>query len=287
MQTNSGTLKALANPEIALLAAVAGLILVAVAAPAVVQPVHQHAFADQRLWLGIPFAGDVLSNLAFALWAVVGWLRLRTWMQSTSTPMAHKPAQVKVQVQQALVALFFVGLLATALGSTYYHWQPENAGLALDRLGMVVAFAGLIGLAAAGRISDMAGICMAGAVLLVLGPASIGVWLVSANILPWVVLQAGGMALIVGLAFVKPLPGALPIRWGWVIAIYAVAKVFEHYDHAVLEATQQLLSGHSIKHTIAACAAWPVVAGLGRGALSGTASFKKAPTTYFQASNVT
>ena len=283
MQTNSGTLKALAKPEIALLAAVAGLILVAIAAPAVVQPLHQHAFADQRLWLGIPFAGDVLSNLAFALWAVVGWLRLRTWMQSTSTPMAHKPAQV----QQALVALFFTGLLATTAGSIYYHWQPENAGLALDRLGMVVAFAGLIGLAAAGRISDKAGICMAGAVLLVLGPASIGAWLVSANILPWVVLQAGGMALIVGLAFVKPLPGALPIRWGWVIAIYAVAKVFEHYDHAVLEATQQLLSGHSIKHTIAACAAWPVVAGLGRGALSGTASFKKAPTTYFQASNVT
>jgi len=33
--------------------------------PAVAQPASYHAFADERPWLGIPNAADVLSNLAF------------------------------------------------------------------------------------------------------------------------------------------------------------------------------------------------------------------------------
>lgn len=62
---------------------VAGLIALAVAVvgPAMPQFAHYHAFADQRVLMGVPFALDVLSNLAFAVmgaWglplvAVIAW----------------------------------------------------------------------------------------------------------------------------------------------------------------------------------------------------------------------
>ena len=48
---------------------------------------------------------------------------------------------------------------------------------------MVMAFAGVLGLAVAGRISYRAGIALT-AVVLLLGPMSIRFWLSSANVLP-------------------------------------------------------------------------------------------------------
>ena len=71
------------------------------------------------------------------------------------------------------------------------------------------------------------------------------------------------MALILGFACLRPAQAwELPVRWGWVIAIYALAKLLELGDHAVYEWTGQWVSGHSLKHMVAACAAWPVVSAL-------------------------
>ena len=92
-----------------------------------------------------------------------------------------------------------------------------------------------------------------------LGPLSIWVWSASGNVLPWAVLQFGGMGLVLCLAGLKPLPGAPAIRWGWVIVIYALAKCFEVADEGVFSATSQWVSGHSLKHVVASFAAWPVV----------------------------
>lgn len=46
------------------------------------------------------------------------------------------------------------------------------------------------------------------------------------------------------------------------MAIYAVAKAFELADHTLFEASGQLISGHSLKHMVAALAAWPVISAL-------------------------
>ncbi|RZI67632.1 MAG: hypothetical protein EOP79_05690 [Variovorax sp.] len=53
--------------------------------------------------------------------------------------------------------------------------------------------------------------------------------------------------------------GAIGLRLGVVIAICAVARLFEPGDAAVYEATGQPVFGHSVKHLVAACAAWPVL----------------------------
>lgn len=226
------------------------LLLIAVLGPPIGQPAHYHHFADQAIWGGIPHAMDVLSNLPFALWGLVGLWAL--WCA---------PRRLLVNGQGHLSALFFSGLLLTAAGSSWYHWQPDDAGLLWDRLGMAVAFAGLLGLVAAGQVSQRAGYAMALGVLLC-GSLSVALWMSTGNVLPWAVLQFGGMVLIVGLAMARPNAGALPIRWAWVILFYAAAKVLEHADHQVFALLGNAVSGHSLKHIVASFAAWPVFGAL-------------------------
>ncbi len=234
----------LLTPELTLLGVAALLLLLALVGPYIAQPSDYHHFADQRTWLGLPFATDVLTNLPFAVWGALGLHQL--W----SGPRLGAS-------QRGTATLFFSGLVLTAVCSSWYHWQPDDAGLVVDRLGMVVAFAGLLGLVAAGRISARAGTVLALAVL-ALGSTSVAVWASSGNLLPWVVLQLGGMAMVLWLASRTPLPGALPVRWGAVIFIYALAKLLEQGDHQVYELFGHVISGHSLKHLLASLAAWPV-----------------------------
>lgn len=235
--------------------AVLALLLLAIWGPTVLQPAHHHDFADVRSWGHLPCAMDVLSNLPFALWGVVGLACLAALQATRRAKGAQEVAQ------QGLAAVFFGGLVLTAGASSWYHLRPDDAGLLIDRLGMVVAFAGLLGLAAADRVSARAG-WLLGAAVMVLGPVSVAVWATLGNVGPWLVLQLGGMALLLGLAWVPPLTGAWAVRWGWVLAVYALAKMFELADHPIYAWTSQLVSGHSLKHIVASLAAWPVISAL-------------------------
>ena len=238
--------------ETRLLLALAIALLATWLGPFVAQHAHYHAFADQRAAWGLPHAMDVLSNLPFAIAGVWGLLTLQ---RSAGVP----DAQPQLAMHRPLSALFFVGLIITSMCSSFYHWQPDAAGLAIDRMGMVVAFAGLLGLAGADRVSTRAGTWIAFAVM-ALGPLAVVSWMNTGNLLAWAILQGGGMVLILLLAFCKPVAGAWGIPLGAVIAAYALAKGFELGDHAVFEWTQGLVSGHSLKHMVAALAAWPVIA---------------------------
>ncbi len=244
----------LIRSEIGLLATMVLAIATAVLAPSVAQFDHYHAFADQRHLLGLPCALDVLSNLPFALLGVWGLARLRS--SNDGQP---------VGVQRPLTVLFFAGLILTALCSAWYHLRPDDAGLALDRLGMVAAFAGLLGLSAADRVSARAGQWTASAVL-ALGPVAVFVWASSGNLLPWSVLQGGGMLLILALALRQPISGTWGLPLVAIIAWYVLAKALELGDHVVFELSQQLVSGHTLKHIAAAMAAWPVTMLMHNGA---------------------
>ena len=243
------TLPPPSRPESVLLAAVLGLLTMAVFGPHLALAAHYHAFADQRSAFGIPCVMDVLSNGPFALAGAAGLWQL-----------ARTPAHALLPAQRTLAALFFAGLLLTTGGSSWYHWRPDDAGLVVDRAGMSLAFAGLLGLAVADRVSDRAGHALAGCVLLLASVAAV-LPLVNGNMGPWAVVQAGGLVLLAVLAVLaglRPRHAALGFSIGAVIALYAAAKGLEVSDHAVFELTRGAVSGHSLKHMVAALAAVPV-----------------------------
>lgn len=245
----------LAPAEAGLLWAALALLALAVFGPVLPASPHQHGFADQRTLWDLPCALDVLSNLPFAVagaWGLALLRRLRSGALDAAT--------------RATATLFCVGLLCTAMGSAWYHGRPDDAGLLWDRLGMVAAFAGLLGLAAAGRVGLRAGRATAVAVLLA-GPLAVAWWVRTGDLLPWATLQLGGMLVVLALAGLPRRPGALALNLVAVIAWYGAAKLFEAADHAVFAATGQWVSGHTLKHLCAAGAALPVLAAL-RGAVT-------------------
>lgn len=216
---------------------------------------HGHPFVDVRTLLGLPNAMDVLTNAPLALAGLGGLLVLRRRILPAATHQA--------------VWVFFAGLAATGLGSAWYHWAPDASGLVWDRLGMAVTFAGALAVAVAERVGQLQArralwVVLPLAVFSAILPTSSG------NVLPWAVLQFGGMAFIVWLALQRPAAGAIGIRLGALIGLYALAKVMELGDAAVFRATAETVSGHSLKHIVAACAAVPVIAAL-------TPRFPKAP----------
>jgi hypothetical protein len=229
-------------------AAATALGALAIFGPHVAEPAGYYAFVDARVWHGVPNAGDVLSNLAFLVAGILGLVALRRAVPGLSN------------MERAMALLFFGGLAATTVCSSWYHLAPDEARLALDRSGMALAFAGLLGFAAASKVSERAAAALALGLLFAtpwaVGKAAHG------ELLPWAVLQFGGMLLLVAMATLRSLPASPQVNWLAVIAIYAMAKGCESADAVLFEATHHLASGHTLKHIVAACAALPVIVAL-------------------------
>jgi hypothetical protein len=226
---------------ISVLAILALAALLAPPLPASAWPIPH--YVDTRMWMGLHNAGDVLSNLAFLAMGVWGLVRLQ----------GRRDAPVGA-------TCLFAGLILTCIGSTVYHLDPDAPQrLVADRLGMAVAFAGFLGIAAGERISARAGQAV---VVFMTVAGLLAAWVGRENLMPWAVVQYGGMAVAVGLALTRPLPGTLGVPLGGVILFYVLAKLFELGDVTVFEATGHLVSGHTLKHLTAALAAWPVIRAL-------------------------
>jgi hypothetical protein len=222
---------------------------------------HGHPFVDARVLWGILNAMDVLSNLTFIGMGVWGFFAL------------HRAPAVPVATRQA-ATVFFTGLLLTCLSSSFYHWGPDAWGLAVDRAGMAMAFASVLGLAAAERVSQRAapwvwGSVLAAGMLAIMLNFAVGV------VAPWAVVQFGGMAVVLWAATQRAQRGAIGIRWTVLIAIYVVAKLLELGDEVVFQATQEIISGHSLKHMVASVAALPVILALRHNAKQGDTAAAK------------
>jgi hypothetical protein len=246
--------------ERGLLLAFLALLLVAAIGPALTgAEAGVSTFADDRAWHQLPNAMDVLSNLPFLLIGLWGLRRLH-WLDR-SHDHAATAAQEPHLNSLDCAWIFFAGLVACAAGSTFYHLQPDMLRLAADRAGMAIVFAGLIGFAVCERVSQRAG-WVAAWTTLASGLLAVAVWRETGNITPWAVVQFGGMALVLTLALARPMTDAVGLKLGWVIFVYALAKVFELADHGIYEATHHLISGHSLKHFTAALAGMPVLLAL-------------------------
>jgi hypothetical protein len=232
------------------------LLTVAVAAtvillPAVAQPPDYHRFADDRAWLGVPNFLNVVSNAPFFLVAVLGVRAL--WCPEGGARGAA--------FYRAPYALLFLALAAISLGSAYYHLAPDNARLVWDRLPMSVAFAAFVAAVAAERWNPMAGRWLL-APLVATGVGTVLWWRLSAgwsaeNVLPYFAFQ--GWAFLVVLLMMAMPPG---LRRGScvkaVLVLYGAALGAELFDRTIF-AFGQVVSGHTLKHLLAALAVYQVV----------------------------
>jgi hypothetical protein len=241
------------------------LIAFAVFGPAVQQPADHHHFVDTRMWFGLANAANVLSNLPFAAFGLFGLL-----LATRSSAMGC--------VQRVAAALFFMGLLSTAVGSSIYHVRPNDGGLLLDRLGMLLAFVGLLAWATADRVSGRAAIAMALSVL-VLGCLGLAAWADNGNTLAWLTLQLGGMLLLAWFATLRAKTPGHAVNLVAVLLLYALAKLLELNDALLMQLSGQAVSGHTVKHIVASLAAVPALVAMLRSSASVSSGHPAALTT--------
>lgn len=224
-----------------------GCIVAALLLPPMAQPLAYHEFVDQRTLLGVENFMNVVSNAAFVLAGLAGFLVLR-----------RAPAAFEHPSERLAYLVFFAGLALTGAGSWYYHLDPNNETLFWDRLPMTIAFAGLVSAQIAERIGPRIGVALL-LPMLAVGAASVFYWIATeragvGNVLPYAILQGYAMfgVLLLALTHASRYTRAGDIYW--IFAAYLAAKVTEALDGPIWQATGHLVSGHTLKHVFAALA---------------------------------
>jgi hypothetical protein len=200
-----------------------------------------HRFVDHAAALGVPNGLNVLSNAGFAAAGLLGLWRVRR----------AAPAD------RWSWATFFVAVGLTSLGSAWYHLAPSNDRLVWDRLPMAIAFMSLLAALVGERVDGRAGAVLRWPLVLA-GVASVVSWHLgeragAGNLKPYLVVQFYPLLAVPLLLLLFPDRRAR--AWPYLVALaaYLAAKVAEVEDGAVLHATG-LLSGHTLKHLLAAAA---------------------------------
>ena len=227
---------------ISIFAAVAIAILLL---PKIPQDPAYHQFADQRPWLGIPHAWNVLSSLIFAWAGFAGLYHL-----------AKNSLQIDNRISPAY-PVFFASMVLVALGSAYYHWNPTNASLTLDRLSMALAFMAFSAILLGERVSPKFA-RRALLPLLLAAIAGVAYWHYSelvghGDLRAYLLLQLTPIILLpfVLLAFDSDYDRNADL-W-WLFAGYLAAKLCELFDQQIYDALS-VVSGHSLKHLAAGIA---------------------------------
>ena len=208
-------------------ASLTGLLLL----PAIPQDQSYHEFADQRPLLGVPNFWNVVSNLPFL---AVGAAGLRRFHQNPAT------------------VVFFLGVFLTGIGSSYYHWDPNDSALFWDRLPMTLSFAAILALIIKERMSARAGtILLWPALATGLFRLLLWRWTDDLRLYFWAQFFPGLAVLSLFLLYPAKYTGTR--YWIVAVALYTLAKMFEFTDAAIYSAGN-LLSGHTLKHFAAAAA---------------------------------
>ncbi|MGE0560125.1 MAG: ceramidase domain-containing protein [Burkholderiales bacterium] len=203
----------------------------------IVQDRGYHVFADGRSCLGIANFGNVASNLLFLLAGIVGVLHAlrsrsgawRSWL------------------------VFFAGVALVFFGSAYYHGAPDDGTLVWDRLPMTVAFMGLFAALASEHLGTRLELPLLAAALAV-GIFSVFWWQYSGDLRVYIWVQ--GAPLLAIPYVIAAFPGRYTHRhyllYG--VGLYVLAKAAELLDHQVYAVTGAAISGHTLKHLLAAAA---------------------------------
>ena len=224
------------RPVLILLGLMVTSLLALLLLPPIPQDQDYHQFADQRTLWGVPNFWNVTSNLPFI---AVGAAGLRQFHRHPGT------------------MVLFLGIALTGLGSSYYHWDPNDRTLFWDRLPMALSFMAILSFVIEERVDAKTGAMLLWP-LVAVGVVSLLVWRWTGDLRLYVWVQFFPcIALPVLLIRFPPLYAG---TYYWVVAaaFYALAKLLEFYDRAIYS-WGSTLSGHTLKHLAAAAACFAVL----------------------------
>ena len=204
-------------------------------APVSQDPLY-HAFADQRTILGTPHFLDVVTNLPFLVTGIVGVITV---------------ANAQVRSARWSWIVFFVAILLVGIGSAYYHVDPNDATLVWDRMPMTVGFVSVLVAVLSERVCRRVERYALGPAIAA-GLSSVAWWVLSGDLRPYVFIQVLPLIAIPAVVLLGPAWDRKSLLFCGAVAIYILAKVLELNDRAIFVATQHAISGHSLKHLVAA-----------------------------------
>lgn len=244
------------------LAALAGLALAALALPPIAQPPQYHDFADQRACGLLPNCLDTASNALFVVAGVWGLWGLRFLFGPAGRRTCGDPREAWPY------ALFFLAVILVGFASGRYHLAPDNAGLAWDRAAIALALMAWF----AAIVCERIGLAIGLRLLPFLVGAGLG------SVIYWHWSETQGMGDLRPYLFMQIAPILLTPLLLWlypprysdgrdilvVVGLYLLALLFDLSDRPVFALSGGLVSGHTLKHVVAALAAVWVVRTLRR-----------------------
>ncbi len=219
--------------------------------PSIPQPLSYHELIDQRSFLGVPNFLNVASNLIFLFVGIEGLVFLRRVRVLSS----QKTFTVLAECWPYLIV--FISAIMVSVGSAYYHWEPENSTLFWDRLPIATGVMGLLAATVIERVDIRQGLKWLPA-LVMIGMVSVVYWDWSerqgaGNLNFYIVVQFCSILLIVLLAILFPSRYTRGTDIYMVVFLYGLAKLAEMLDEEIYH-FHQIVSGHTLKHLLAALA---------------------------------
>jgi hypothetical protein len=244
------------NQRIALLAGISAVVIAATLfIPPIAQDPNYHNLSDRRVIAGIPNFGDVVSNVVFLVVGVLGLWKL--------VEIREDRSRLILKQEMIPFGVAFTGTMLIFAGSAYYHWAPSNETLVWDRLPMTLAIMGIFSMVVVERISVKAGISFL-VPLLVVGVTSVVYWQMTeqagrGDLRPYALVQFLPVLLIPVMLWLFPARYSGARYLVEMLGFYLLAKVLEFYDAGIWSLTGESISGHSLKHLMAAGATYSLV----------------------------
>lgn len=223
--------------------------------PPIAQDTAYHNFADQRAMLDVPNMLNVISNVPFVVVGVLGLIFLLC-----QRPRAAAPFTDPWERWPFLVLFLGVGL--TGFGSAYYHLAPTTGRLFWDRLPMTIVFMALFVTIIAERIGLTVGRRLFWP-LVTVGVGSVAYWHVGelggvGDLRFYGLVQFFPLLAIPLMLFLFPPRYTGTAQLLGAVGLYVLAKIFELYD-AQIFALGGIVSGHTLKHLVAAAATYCIL----------------------------
>jgi len=232
---------------ILLATALAGLVM---ALPRFAQPPAYHQFADQRVCFTLPNCLNTLSNIFFVLAGVSGlrFIFSVSGRRAFPGPLAAFP-----------YVLFFLAVILVGFGSAFYHLAPDNSRLIWDRAAIALALMAWLAAVVCERVGPV-GLRLL-PLFMIMGLSSVAYWGLSeaggfGDLRPYALIQ------LVPVLFIPLLIWWYPPRYSGdrypisAIGFYALAMLCDLGDERIFVLTAGVISGHTIKHLLAALAVY-------------------------------